>query len=318
MSKKNLVICDHEFRYANNLMENISERKDLAVKVYTCTTWDKVDSFSKKKKIHILLVDEQYPSEQRKKIEAGQTFVLTSGVCKDLEDSEKAIYKYQCVDQILAEIFETYCEKTKEEIFQVVKKGQQKIIAVYSPIHRVGKTTFALALGKELAKREEVLYLNMEEYAGFGERFAREESKNLGDILYYLKQENSNLGLRLGAMVKQQEGLDYIPPIPVCADLKEITPEEWKLLFQQIMEHSVYEVLILDLGESIQGLFQILYLCDRIYMPVLEDQVSEEKLLQYEENLSKLGMESLKEKTTRFVIPQDIESYVKNLVREER
>lgn len=208
--------------------------------------------------------------------------------------------------------------RQKKKFFQVVKKGQQKIIAVYSPIHRVGKTTFALALGKELAKREEVLYLNMEEYAGFGERFAREESKNLGDILYYLKQENSNLGLRLGAMVKQQEGLDYIPPIPVCADLKEITPEEWKLLFQQIMEHSVYEVLILDLGESIQGLFQILYLCDRIYMPVLEDQVSEEKLLQYEENLSKLGMESLKEKTTRFVIPQDIESYVKNLVREER
>lgn len=33
-----------------------------------------------------------------------------------------------------------------------VKKEFVKIIAIYSPIHRVGKTSFAIAFGKELAK----------------------------------------------------------------------------------------------------------------------------------------------------------------------
>ena len=42
-----------------------------------------------------------------------------------------------------------------------------KRIAVYSPVGRTGKTGFALALGKEIAKKRRTLYLNLEEYSGF-------------------------------------------------------------------------------------------------------------------------------------------------------
>ena len=38
---------------------------------------------------------------------------------------------------------------------------------VYSPVKRCGKTCFALTLGQILAKRQSVLYLNLEECAGF-------------------------------------------------------------------------------------------------------------------------------------------------------
>lgn len=318
MSEKNLVICDSEFQYASNLMENIAERRELAVKAYACTTWEKVKLLSSEKKIHILIVDETCPGKEREKVKADQVFVLTTGNCRDLQKEEKSIYKYQCVDQILAEIFEAYFERTNEDIMKRVKKEHLKQIAVYSPVHRAGKTTFAIALGKELAKRKKVLYLNLEGYSGFGQVFQREDSGNLGDALYYTKQENSNFGMRLSMMVKRMDELEYIPPVPVCCDLKEVTFEEWELLIGQISENSIYEVIILDLGESVQGLFQILRLCDRIYMPVLEDEVSKEKLMQYEENMNELGMEEVIGKTEKFAAPQNIGEYVRLLVKEEK
>lgn len=318
MSDKNLVICDREFQYANNLMENIAERKELAVKAYACTAWENVKAFSKEKKIDILIVDETCAKKDRKEVEAETIFVLTTGGCVDLRQEEKSIYKYQCVDEILSEIFEIYFEKTNEGMLKRVKKKNFKIAGVYSPVHRAGKTTFALAFGKELAKQQKVLYLNLEEFAGFGERFQREEGRNLGDVLYYARQEEGSLGVRLSMMVKSMGELDYIPPIPMSRDLKEVTEEEWEHLIQQIAENSIYEMILLDLGESIQGLFQILQLCDKIYMPVLEDQVSQEKLRQYEENMEKMGMEEIMNKTIQFVIPEKTGEYVRRLIKGDK
>lgn len=197
MSEKNLVICDSEFRYANNLMENIAERKELAVKAYACTTWEHVKLFAKEKKIHILIVDEKCSEKERKAVNAEQIFVLTTGVCRELQEDEKSIYKYQCVDKILAEIFEVYFQRTNEDIMKNVKKENLKMLAVYSPIHRAGKTRFAVELGKEMAKKRKTLYLNLEEYAGTGGIFQKGEQGNLGDVLYYTKQQNSNFGIRL-------------------------------------------------------------------------------------------------------------------------
>ena len=59
-------------------------------------------------------------------------------------------------------------------------------------------------------------------------------------------------------------------------------------------------------------------LCDRIYMPILEDSISQGKLRQYEENLKTLQLERLSEKTYSFIVPQDIENAVRRLVKEER
>ena len=160
--------------------------------------------------------------------------------------------------------------------------------------------------------------MNLEEYFGYGGIFTQADGGNLGDVLYYTRQENSNFGLRLGMLVRKMDELNYIPPMPVSLDLKEVLWEEWEVLLKQIVEDSVYEVILLDVGECVQGLFQMLDLCDRIYMPILEDSISQGKLRQYEENLKTLQLERLSEKTYSFIVPQDIENAVRRLVKEER
>ncbi len=315
MSDKNVVICDREIRYANGLGENIAEREDLAVKVYVCSSFERVLELEQAKKIHIFIVDEEITYAQRTQIGANQVFVLARGKVADLGEEEWAIGKYQCADEIIRQVFEFYVDRTKENVMRCMNKERARLVAVYSPIHRVGKTTFALALGRECAKSKKVLYLNLEEYTGM--EVSQDTNMNLGDLLYYLRQGNGNLGIRLQAAVKEDEGLDVVPPIPVVLDLKEVTQEEWEALITDLLENSLYEMVVLDVGESVQGLFPLLELCDRVYMPVLEDEISRRKIKQYQDNVEQLKLEKLKRSTYQFVMPQNPEGFARILMKEE-
>lgn len=315
MNEWNLVICDEEFQYANLLANNIRKREELAINVYVCTEVDYVLMMMQEKQIHILLIDENTFVKKQKELSANQIFILGKSVTRGGEHAERVIQKYQCADEIIRIIFETYTERTKENLIRITRKDFPKIIAVYSPIHRIGKTTFAIALGKECAKWKKTLYLNLEEYAGFEESF--EEGMNLGDLLYYAKQGNGNIGVRLKSAIKKKMELDFLLPIPVVQDLWEVSFAEWKLLLDQIVEHSSYERIILDIGESVQDLFQVLELCDRVYMPVQKDEISERKLQRYEQNVDCLKLEKLRRITCRFVMPENVEEYAKIRAKEE-
>lgn len=315
MSDKNVVICDREIRYANGLGENIAEREDLAVKVYVCSSFEHVLELEQAKKIHIFIVDEEITYAQRTQIGANQVFVLARGKVTDLGEEEWAIGKYQCADEIIRQVFEFYVDRTKENVMRCMNKERARMVAVYSPIHRVGKTSFALALGRECVRKKKVLYLNLEEYAGM--EASRDTNMNLGDLLYYLRQGNGNLGIRLQSVVREHEGLDVVPPIPVVLDLKEVTWEEWEALITELVENSLYEMVILDVGESVQGLFSLLERCDRVYMPVLEDEISRRKLKQYQDNVEQLKLEKLKRITYQFVMPQNPEEFARIQMKEE-
>ncbi len=313
MNERNLVICDREIRYATGLGENISSRDDLAVKVYVCSSLDKVVELSESKTIHLFVVEEGYTHEERSQIEADQVFVLGRGRVADLGEEECPIWKYQCADEIIREIFEVYVDRTKENVMRSMRKERARLVAVYSPIHRIGKTTFAIALGMECAKKKRVLYLNLEEFAGM----EGEAGLNLGDILYYMKQGNGNLGIRLQAAVQKKDDLDYLAPIPILQDMKDVTEKEWEMLMKELVGNSTYELIILDMGESVQGIYRILEKCDRIYMPVSEDEVSLGKLKQYDENIKQLKLDKIERTTCRFVMPEQVEEYAKVRAKEE-
>lgn len=186
--------------------------------------------------------------------------------------------------------------------FSTGTKGE--LIGVYSPVHRIGKTRFALELGREMAKKEPVLYLNLEEYAGGSYYFPDQTGQTLADLLYYSRQEKGNLGLRISTMAGQDGALDYILPMPYVQDMQGISGEEWLGLFGQILENCIYQKVILDLGDSVDGLFQILEACHTVYTPYIEDGAARAKLNQYAENLRKTGREQVLERTIQKKLKQ--------------
>ena len=317
MSEKNLVICDREIGYANALAENIMEREELHVKVYTFTTLEKAILFSKDKKIHIWVVDENLEGYGREVIDAELCLVLIHGGHSELREKEKPIYKYQCASQIIQEIFETYADMTDETFLKEYSHNRTHLEAVYSPVRGIGKTRFAIALGKEMAREEKVLYINMEEYPGFELNGSNEQNMNLGDLLYFMKQNEGNLSIRLQSAVQKMGELDYIPPIYLAMDLKEVTEEEWIEFLKKIASFGFYNRILLDMGECVQGLCRIFKMCDRIYMPGKEDEMARQKIERFEKGLERLGLESVMRKIKQFVLPENVEEFARTMLKEE-
>ena len=207
-----------------------------------------------------------------------------------------------------------------ENSFQLTRtKGYRgKIIGIYSPIHRIGKTTFALKLGKELAEEENVLYMNLETYAGMGGYFRGKEIQDLSHLLYYAKQESETLGVRITSIVQQMGNLDYIPPMKIGTDLKTIKMQEWKELFEKISENSIYESIIVDIGDSVQNIFEMMEMCDWIFIPFSDDVYAKAKMQQWKYMLNMLKMQDLEMKNIYVNMNKSIRQAVADSVEELR
>lgn len=299
MSSKNLVICDSDTEYAARLAVYFSGKRELAFQVKTCSCPKQIQLILKSGPVDLLLLaDEFYEIYMKNDIKTSCKIILLTSERRDnLESYQMSIFKYQAVDDIFTCLLQICAQENKRDILKVRKGG--KIIGFYSPVRRLGQTEMALKMGKELSKRENVLYLNLETYAGIEGHFPEESQKNLSVLLYYLKQETRNLGLILAGVICQLEGVDYIPPVQMPDDLREISSDEWIWLFEEILTGSIYDILILDLGESIQGLVKVLSICDEIYMPVSDDRFAVSKIRQFERIMLQAGGSETVERVVR-------------------
>ena len=180
---------------------------------------------------------------------------------------------------------------------------EMRIIGIYSPVGRTQKTSFALTMGQILAKERAVLYLNMESYSGFERLLECSYDRGMSDILYYARQENQGIIYKLGGMVQSMQNLDYLPPAASPMDIQTAKYEEWKWLFQEIEKNSSYEVLILDLGDGVADLYQILDFCNEIYVPIRNDVISAAKMEQFENLLRRWDCQSVLDKMRKIHVP---------------
>ena len=300
MESKNLVICDREKEYAEAFAHYIMKREDLAFQVKTCSNLKQVLKVQEKEAIDYLFISSGYSPAEREKLSAGKVFVLTEEGTASLEENETGVYKYQSGEELLAELIRKCSngENAENTFLKRLRKKQAKIIGIYSPVHRVGKTSYALRLGRKLSEEANVLYLNLETYGGVGGHF-QEGGQTLSDVLYYARQEKSNLGLMLTTLVGHKGKLDYIAPIQVSEDIKSVSGEDWLNLIKRLMEESIYEILILDMDEGVRDIYQIFRVCSEIHVLTLRNEISESKLRQFEEELSLLGHEDIRCKLIR-------------------
>ena len=300
MKSRNLVVCDTEEEYAKALAMFFMRKKELMLQVHVCSSVGHAEALGKELRADILLAAAECAGEVQEKVRAEKVFVLSTGR-KSAEKAEyPALYKYQSGEKMLSCIIQECAELFDAEDMSQGMSGnkKQKIIGVFSPVHRIGKTEYALKLGEKLAETENVLYLNLEVFAGIGGHF-KQEGQTLADVLYYARQEKGNLGLMLTTLVCHRGNLDYVLPVPISEDLKEVHGSEWALLVNKILEQSIYETIVLDIGDGIPELYQLLKSCGEVHMPVLEDDYSKAKLLQFEREMNVLGQEDVLKRIVR-------------------
>ncbi|XCP85454.1 hypothetical protein ABXS75_01160 [Roseburia hominis] len=295
-------------------MKRLSEvlllKKEVAAGVRACSSLSMLERLLEIGKNQVLLISEEFPYDERKQVFEGRRIILTESHCRDLGVEEEELPKYQSVDVLAAGIMQAFQKDSR--LYGRPGGRRRQIIAVYSPIHRIGKTTFSLKLGKALAEKENVLYLNLETYAGIGGFFKEEDEQDLSHLLYYVKQDDGNISIRLSSIVKQIGNLDYIPPMKVWTDLQAVAIEDWELLFGWLMKESIYDAILVDLGNAVVSVFEILKRCDRILFPSAEDVYAKAKISQYRYMQKVLGYQELEGRT----LYVDMEKTLRQAVRE--
>ncbi len=294
---KNLVICDQEEAYAQALGLYLMQRKELSLTVQVCSDMEHVRKLAEHTPIDLLILPDSCREEEWEQAQAGQVFLLSAAPAQTEEGKVPRIYKYQSGEKILGEMLR-HCRDLQEEGTLFCKPGSKskaEVIGVFSPVHRVGKTTFALKLGEELSRNSNVLYLNLEPFAGLGDLFEEGED-TLADLLYFVGQEKGNLGLALTMMVKHKGELDYILPVAVSEDLKSVPVTLWTDLIRKIFAESIYETLLLDIDDGIPGVCELLRACTTLYVLKDDSAYAKAKIRQFDRELDKLGYEDVRKK----------------------
>ncbi len=302
MKKSIFAICDPEAAYACSLAEYVNEKKLTPFEAQAFTGEESLLAYAEKHEIELLLLSTQIKSSEARSLCPGRTILLSEGD-GGTETEEPSVFKYQASDSLTREVMEYYIRDHPQPQLFAVNTKKTKLYGIFSPLGRTRKTSFALALGEVLAEKGKVLYLNFEEFSGFGELIGQENSTDMTDLIYFLRQKDENFLFHLSSVIRTLGGLEYIPPALSPLDLLEVSGEEWLAFLQEVAGFREYDAVLLDLSWQIDGLFAILKSCDRIYMPVLDDMISLAKLKQYEQLMRLLDMEEILKKTLRIRPP---------------
>lgn len=315
MNSRIFVLCDREEEYAYLMTEFLKRHRELPWEIHTYTDRERMLK-EEKEEIALLVIAESVYAEEIQRLRPLRTVILNESGLKG-QDAVRNVNKYQQAENVLRELLEVYMEITGEQQPWLNTRYKTKFVGIYSPVRRCLQTSFALTLSQMLAEEHRTLYLNFEHYAGITELLPDMQTRDLADMLYFLTAEREKFKLRFQTMVQQKGKLDYIPPMKSGQNLLSVMPTEWMSLFQKIEEIGEYKYVVLDLSESMQGLFDILRMCVRIFTLTKEDRIAQSKLMQYEQVLALYEYEDVLEKTCKCSLPNikrlptELEQYTK-------
>lgn len=175
-----------------------------------------------------------------------------------------------------------------------------------------------MTLGQILERDSHTLLISLEEHSGLSRLTGTAYASSLSDLVYFYRQDEYTR-IRLGAVVHNWGGLDYVPPAAYAEDLAEMRGEELAELIARIAADGVYEVVVLDLGCLARGMEPLLEICDLIYSPIKEDCVSSAKLEAWQEYLEQSGRSHIWERVRLLKLPRpnavwQTETYLEQLL----
>lgn len=304
MKRKTMAIVDEEHGYAYYFMEYFNRQRSLPFEITAFTKKDVFIDYAEENKVSLLLISDKMMDKEIEAFVEGSIILLSEGEsCKSFKAYEN-VYKYQSSERLIREILDIYARESKEESRLLSPLKKSYTIGVYSPIARVGKTAFSLVAGQILAEEKTALYINMEEYSGFESVFQKNYEHTFDELLYYVKDKDKSFIYKLKSMVYHVGKLDYIAPARNPADFFYMKGQDWKELFYLLQSEGDYGALIIDFGDGVDDLFELLGLCDIVYMPVREDEISQAKILQFENLLQMWAGDTMPEKIRKISLPK--------------
>ncbi len=282
-------ICDNDTGYVIGFMEFINMKEDIPLKISAFSKVNAISEYKRTKKLDLLLLD------QNAEYEDSDLRVIRLTDNKELKDEYGYIYKYQSLYEI------------SKEIIEMLNEGRQTINAnsyvygVYSPLGRSGKTNLARGICEYY---QDSFYVGFEEYSGFynqtykGKRYREIYER----FLYYLTGENVLILDTINEIyeetgIKAFVSLDY-------TDLKQIDKNHVRWLADLLQKNTGCKRIVFDIGTGVFSNLDIMLAMDKLFVPVLKDKNSVNKLDLFKNIMSEKRYAELEKKVNYVEVPR--------------
>ena len=274
MRVRSVGICDSDIEYATVLMDSLNHRGGDRIRAFAFSDRGALKEYLERNDMDVVLLGEER-EESENFGEEDPDITLDPGIrtvtlsenprYRDTSVTEtNAIFKYQSVTFILGEL---------EKLFKPTEISVRKrcrFIGVYSPLGRCGKTRLATAL----AALDEVrggLYIGLEDYSGAGERMDT-------DVFYLVKQRSAQITQALESAVIRKEDLCFLYASGTYMDSRDVQAADIEWLNQELAGSGRFSTVCYDIGAAAIEDMNIFRCFDVLYIPVLLDPISENKL----------------------------------------
>lgn len=245
-----MAVCDADSCYAGRFAEVANRVKSIPFEVVAFTSLARLKEFTEKEQVELLLMGDDAEEADLTDVKVERVIRLSEeGTVKD---DRPAIYKYQSSDSVLREVM-ACCQVWEQPFTSQTVRSKSRVLGVYSPLSRCGKTSFAFTLGQVLAQNGKALLLSLEECSGLSKLTATVYGSTLSDVLYYYRQGEYSR-LRLSSSIYSWGGLDYVPPVTYAEDLAGLRGNEVAGLVGAIAADGMYEAIVVDLGHFTGGI----------------------------------------------------------------
>lgn len=264
-------IYDENPVYARRLMAGLLAKSSRQWQTVEFTRPENIEIFCQNKSLELLLVAKSAYSDDMQQWPIGRVICL----CEEEPDEKEwqlaeeqhlgLLFKYQPLSALLRELLTIYRPLTAEE---ATLSGERQLIGVYSPVGRCGKTRLAVALAEQFGEEKPTLFITFEEYSWVGREQAAGEGDLMDAMYYYLQGELAGKEKRLARRTK---AYDYLAPARTAEDLRGLKAEEVTGFLQQLLAESVYGYIVVDVGQALGHVEQILPVFSRVFLPYVEE-----------------------------------------------
>ncbi|BCJ92473.1 hypothetical protein acsn021_00420 [Anaerocolumna cellulosilytica] len=272
-----IAIYDKDSNYSNLLMDYLKKKYKFLAQSRVFTNLESLKEYLKEGSIHILLLGEEVKEDI---IQENAKYICLLSEGNFLNENEQSdtsryptIYKFQSAEKILEELFSYFPLDRLQGKPQALIQ-EKELIGVFSRDTGISLQGFALSLAQEYSKSKKTLYITLSEIQALEELMSGENKSGLSEVIYYLKQNPSNLLQKVNSVIKHMNTLDIIPGAAFGPDVYELSGEDIMLLLDTL-NRSDYEVIVIEASSLTLSNLGLLRECSKVFLLEADNCFSE-------------------------------------------
>jgi hypothetical protein len=295
-----LAIYDSDGNYAARLMEYFIKQEKFPFEVLLFTKRESLMEYLSDNKLFLLLVNEELYTEDLNEDRIHMICILSEYQEKSKQGSPLKIFKYQPAKAILNTIAE-HC-LVNERNTTNHSESSSNLITLFTPALNFEKICFAWSFALGCSTSCRTLFIPLEAFPVPTLLNIPQDHLTFSEFLYYLKENNPNLKMKLKSSLNQKENLTYLYGISHGLDLYTLNREDIQRWLEVMKNHLGYECIIILAGVYSEAVVEIIKQSERVLLPETEQNYEDAVLDEWGRQMQLYDPVISKEKYQRIIL----------------